>query len=252
MHQWEGVAVGEMDVFLKLRPLCGQYLPDFSDRRQFGCSYKTFFVWWFMITMNWHYPPYIHLPVPWLVPTNSIQYVSIHAMQILWKGLLVLGTKHEKAQKETDSEHIATSPHNTFHEWTVSNWKPTTLSLRALVSWLLLTTMRKILLVDWSSSQPLSETVDALMQYNAPHLSNVTPPDIRINLLIEEWLWVLSRIYNLSIGIAENETIVKVYCDYLLHLKVALSHFLPKQPRTFTLAVRPTHAHLISCIWTVR
>lgn len=104
---------------------------------------------------------------------------------------------------------------------------------RALVTWLQVTIVRQILIVDWSSSPPLHETIDALVDYNAPLFVNVTPPDIRIIRVNDESAWVLSRAYNLAIDLAQYETILKVDCDYLLHPEVALSHVVPKETATF-------------------
>lgn len=104
---------------------------------------------------------------------------------------------------------------------------------RAFVSWLRVTLARQIILIDWSSSPPLSETIDGLIAVNSPTLSNITLPDIKVVRVQGESNWVLTRAYNLAASLTKYSTLVKVDCDVVLGPNTILFHALPKNPPTF-------------------
>lgn len=104
---------------------------------------------------------------------------------------------------------------------------------QAFVSWLRVTLARQIVLVDWSSSPPLSETVDGLVAVNSPSLSNITLPNIKVVRVHGESKWVLTRAYNLAASLTKYSTLVKVDCDIVLSPDTVLVHALPKSPPTF-------------------
>lgn len=72
-----------------------------------------------------------------------------------------------------------------------------------LPSWLRLPGVQEIVLVDWTSSPPLTETIAAVL--NDKRLRTV-----RVR---GEAHWVLSRAYNLAMAVAESEWIIRVDCD---------------------------------------
>lgn len=104
---------------------------------------------------------------------------------------------------------------------------------RSLVSWLRVTLARQIILVDWGSSPPLSETVDGLIAVNSPTLSNITLPDIKVVSVQGESQWVLTRAYNLAASLTKYSTLVKVDCDVVLDPNAVLIHGLPKNPPSY-------------------
>lgn len=104
---------------------------------------------------------------------------------------------------------------------------------RAIVTWMQVSLVRQIVLVDWSSSPQLVDTVDAIIEMHAPLFVNVTPPAVNIVRVVGEPTWVLSRAYNLAVQHAAYQTIFKVDCDYLLHPEIVLSHVAPNYPPSF-------------------
>lgn len=104
---------------------------------------------------------------------------------------------------------------------------------RAFVTWLRVALVRQIVFVDWSSSPPLRETLDALVFAHSSTLFNSSMPDIHVVRVEGESRWVLTRAYNLAASLARFDTIFKVDCDIVLHPDSISAHALPKNPPTF-------------------
>lgn len=111
---------------------------------------------------------------------------------------------------------------------------------RALASWLHADLVRQIVVVDWSSSPPLKDTVDAVVDMHTPmtissaglpngsHATAVVP-DIHVVRVDGEPQWVMSRAYNLAARLAEFDTLLKVDCDIVVHPHVASAHPIPSR-----------------------
>lgn len=104
---------------------------------------------------------------------------------------------------------------------------------RALVSWLQVSHVRQILLVDWSSSPPLQGTVDAVLDIHAPRSKNVSIPDVRIVRVDDESSWVPSRAYNLAARSSMYDTLFKVDCDVLVSADAMIANPIPYRSYSF-------------------
>lgn len=78
---------------------------------------------------------------------------------------------------------------------------------RALPSWLALGSVSEIVVVDWSSAIPVSETLE-----NA----GVSDPRVRIVRVENAERWVLSHAFNLGFRLAQGEFIIKADADIVL------------------------------------
>lgn len=104
---------------------------------------------------------------------------------------------------------------------------------RVFLSWLQVSLVRQVILVDWSSSPPLRDTIDAIIATNLHSISNITLPDVHIIRVAGEPHWILSRAYNLAASLTKYDTLFKVDCDVSLHLDAILVHALPRNPPSF-------------------
>lgn len=92
---------------------------------------------------------------------------------------------------------------------------------RALPSWLRVTNLNQIIIIDWSSSTPLQPFVHNLVK-TVPD-----PPSVRLIRVQNESHWVLSRAYNLAIHHATSQFIFKVDCDYVVRPDFFENHPFP-------------------------
>lgn len=88
--------------------------------------------------------------------------------------------------------------------------------LKAVVpSWLAISGIAEIVLVDWSSSPPLAESIEAWADDKRLKTIRVTG----------EPKWVLTRAYNLAVAVAKSEWIIRLDCDYRIETEFLNAHF---------------------------
>jgi hypothetical protein len=76
---------------------------------------------------------------------------------------------------------------------------------KTLPSWLALVNISEVVIVDWSSTPPLVESIDFL---------SAAEQRVRVIRVENETSWVLSRAYNLAILSATRRQIIRMDCDY--------------------------------------
>lgn len=98
---------------------------------------------------------------------------------------------------------------------------------KVLRSWAAVEGVDELVLVDWSSSPPLSDVV-----------ADVLPGEQRVRVIrVEgEAQWVLSRAYNLAASAATRADLLRVDCDYILSPNFSARHVLPPPPSPLPLS----------------
>lgn len=87
---------------------------------------------------------------------------------------------------------------------------------QALSNWLQFPDIKEIIIVDWSSERPVSQT-----------LAHLTDPRLNIVRVEGERHWILSYAFNLAASLASEPTLLKLDADVLLHPNFFQQHPLP-------------------------
>lgn len=87
---------------------------------------------------------------------------------------------------------------------------------QTLPTWLDVPNVNEVVVVDWASSPPLLDLIQ-----------NVTRDRrVKVVRVENEKNWVLSRAYNLGVGAASRERILRTDCDYAIHRGFVQAHSL--------------------------
>ncbi|KPQ39983.1 MAG: Glycosyltransferases involved in cell wall biogenesis [Phormidium sp. OSCR] len=87
---------------------------------------------------------------------------------------------------------------------------------QALSNWLQFPNIKEIIIVDWSSEIPVSQT-----------LAHLTDPRLNIIRVEGEQHWILSYAFNLAASLTTEPTLLKLDADVLLHPNFFQQHPLP-------------------------
>ena len=95
---------------------------------------------------------------------------------------------------------------------------------QALASWLLLSEVSEIVIVDWSSGYPLVSELEPELAAHADKIKLVT--------VVGEEHWVLSRAYNLAASLATGDVLIKCDSESLLNTSFISTHGLSSLPQS--------------------
>lgn len=104
---------------------------------------------------------------------------------------------------------------------------------RSLATWLRVPLVQQILIVDWDSTPPLQDTVDAVLDIHTADSDNKSVTSVSVVRVTGEPNWVPSRAYNLAARLASYDIVFKVDCDVLVHPDFIAKHPMPDGQRAF-------------------